>query len=148
MKKAMKKTWFLLSLMVIVVSCEVKPQEIAYGSDGCSFCKMTIVDTQHAAQIVTEKGKSFKYDAIECMMNHLNAWDQAAIALYLVSDYSNPKKLIDAEHAHYLISEAIPSPMGANLSGFAQEQELTKIRLENGGDMLSWDELKKGFIKK
>ena len=29
----MKKYWFLLSLLIFIVSCEVKPQEINYGAD-------------------------------------------------------------------------------------------------------------------
>ena len=84
---------------------------------------MTIVDPKHAAQIVTTKGKAFKYDAIECMLNHLKAWDQAPVELYLVSDYSDSHKLIDAHVAHYLISEDISSPMGANLSAFGNLEE-------------------------
>ena len=114
----------------------------------CSFCKMTIVDTQHAAQLVTEKGKAFKYDAIECMMNHLEEWDQAPVSLYLITNYSQPKILIDATHAHYLISEEIPSPMGANLSGFKNESDLDRMLSLKGGDELSWDELRKGFARK
>lgn len=143
----MKKFWWLLSICLLIVACEVKPQEIAYGSDGCHFCKMTIVDTKHAAQLVTEKGKSFKYDAIECMLNHLNEWNEVPIKYYLVTDYANPKVLIDASVANYLISEAIPSPMGVNLSAFenpiVREQMIQRI----GGDILSWEQLQQNFIK-
>lgn len=144
----MKKFWWLLSSCILVVACEVKPQEIAYGSDGCHFCKMTIVDTKHAAQLVTEKGKSFKYDAIECMLNHLNEWDQAAVKYYLVTDYANPKVLIDALNANYLVSEATPSPMGANLSAFENPIIREQMIQKRGGDILSWEQLQQGFIKR
>ncbi len=139
----------LCSLALIFAACEVSPKEIHYGADACHFCKMTIVDTQHAAQLVTEKGKAFKYDAIECMLNHKANWDQAAIKFHLVADYNNPKVLIDATKAHYLVSESIPSPMGAFLSAFEDEPGRTKIRRENGGETYSWESLLKNFdVKK
>ena len=111
-----------LSLLVILSACSVQPAEINYGSDACHFCKMNIVDKQHAAQVVTEKGKAFKYDAVECMMNNLSKWKEATPALYLITDYGNPGVLTDATTAHYLISDNIPSPMGAFLSGFADDR--------------------------
>ena len=137
----MKKSWLLISLIVFLISCEVASQEIHYGSDGCSFCKMTIVDSKHAAQLVTTKGKAFNYDAIECMVNHLKEWDQAPIELYLVVDYANPKTLIDAQKAHYLISESIPSPMGANLSAFGETDDL-QLHISHGEvKTLGWNQL-------
>ena len=38
---------------------------------------MTIVDNKHSAELVTTKGKVYKFDAIECMIRHLqNIEDQ------------------------------------------------------------------------
>lgn len=131
------------SLAVLVfASCEVKPQPINYGSDSCHFCKMTIVDNQHAAQTVTVKGRAYKYDAIECMMNHLNQWDQPEIKYYLVTNHAKPGELVDAKNAHYLISEAIPSPMGAFLSAFEDPTRRDSILDEEDGESLDWDQLK------
>ena len=141
----MKKTWQLLSLCVIILSCEVKPQEIAYGHDACHFCQMTIVDSQHSAQLVTTKGKAFKYDAIECMLNDLQHWEQAPVQLYLVADYAQPKLLIDATEAHYLITESIPSPMGAFLSAFEKLENREQILSDNGGDAHDWQTLRETF---
>ena len=141
----MKKYWLLLSVCLLIASCKVEPEEIHYGADGCSFCKMTIVDTQHAAQIVTTKGKVFKYDAIECMVNDLKDWDQAPVKFLLATDYANPKKLIDATHAHYLISDKIPSPMGANLSAFGNLDDLKKVIVHDNGITMSWNQLTEHF---
>ena len=141
----MKKIYWLFSLCFLIWACEIKPQEIKYGHDGCHFCKMTIVDTRHAAEIVTNKGKTFKYDAIECMLNDLQVWDEAPVALYLVSDYDQPKALIDATKAHYLISESIPSPMGAFLTAFENRHVRDRIKTEKGGEVHSWHTLLKNF---
>ncbi|WP_258105510.1 nitrous oxide reductase accessory protein NosL [Marinoscillum sp. MHG1-6] len=132
-------------LVTGVWSCEVKPQKINYGTDACDFCRMTIVDRQHAAQLVTEKGKAYKYDAIECMMNDLKKWDRPAVAFYLVADYANPGVLTDAREAHFLISESIPSPMGAFLTAFAYETARADTFDSVGGELLYWSELKSEF---
>ena len=106
---------------------------------------MTVVDAQHAAQIVTSKGKAYKYDAIECMMRHLTDWEGTPVELYMVNDYATPKKLIDAEHAHFLISPAIPSPMGAFLSAFEDNSLARQTLEEKGGDLYSWASLKEKY---
>ena len=114
----MQRPIFVFSLLIffILTSCDIKPQPINFGEDACHFCKMTIVDKQHAAQIVTKKGKAYKFDAVECMLNHLEDIDTTEIELFLVTDYLDPGFLIDATSSHYIISENIPSPMGEFLS--------------------------------
>ena len=138
----------LLSLLFIsfcLIGCTVKESPIVYGKDACNFCKMNIVDNQHAAEIVTKKGKPYKYDAIECMVEELQSRDEKEIALFLITDYSDPGKLVDATTATYLISEKLPSPMGANLTGFKEKQDAEKIANEKTGNLYSWSELKGMF---
>ncbi len=132
---------YLSLVLFIFASCEVSPKPINYGSDGCHFCSMIIVDKQHAAQIVTKKGKAFKFDAVECMVNHLKDIDVATIELFLVDDYQAPGDLIDAKKATFLISKEIPSPMGEYLSAFQSRVEAENIEAENNGELYSWNEL-------
>lgn len=139
------KLVYLSLVLFVFASCEVSPRPINYGADGCHFCSMTIVDKQHAAQIVTKKGKAFKFDAVECMMNHLKDVDVATIELFLVNDYQTPGDLIDAKKATFLISKEIPSPMGEYLSGFQSRVEAENIEDENNGKLYSWNELLKRF---
>lgn len=132
---------YILFLFFIFLGCNVSPQPIDYGSDACHFCKMNIVDKQHASEIVTKKGKAYKFDSTECMLNFLNEFENTTIALYLSNDYANPEKLIDATKATFLISEQIPSPMGANLSAFKNNDDALKLQKEKGGELYTWDEL-------
>ena len=134
---------FLSLVLFIFVSCEVSPSPINYGSDGCHFCSMTIVDKQHAAQIVTKKGKAFKFDAVECMLNHMKDIDTVEVALYFCNYYAQPGELIAAQEATYLISENIPSPMGEFLTAFDNMEAATVVKEENGGELYSWNELLK-----
>lgn len=122
-------------------SCTPTPEEINYGSDICHFCKMTIVDQQHAAELVTKKGKVFKFDAIECMLNYQKENTESKYAFQLVNVFDSPKELINAEECHFLISKAIPSPMGAYLSAFKNESSAKEIQTSKGGELFSWQSL-------
>ncbi|TXN36033.1 hypothetical protein FVB32_15855 [Flagellimonas hymeniacidonis] len=136
---------FALILILLIASCSITPKPINYGSDGCHFCSMTIVDKQHAAQFVTEKGKAFKFDAAECMMNHLKEIDVATVSLFLVNDYHSPGDLIDATKATYLISKNIPSPMGEYLTAFESKAIAEKAREQHEGKLFTWTELSNRF---
>jgi copper chaperone NosL len=106
---------------------------------------MTIVDKQHAAQFMTKKGRTYSFDASECMLNYLKEIDPSTIALYLVNDYNAPGKMIDATHAAYLISKNIPSPMGENLTAFGSLEAAKYAKQENGAELLTWEALKDRF---
>jgi len=134
------KSLFFISLL-LAGSCSVESEKINYGNEACHFCKMTIVDNQHAAEIVTAKGKVFKYDAIECMLNDLKQKKDIKIALYFVNDYSDPGVLQNAETATFLISKGIKSPMGAFLSAFKSDTEAQKAMQANGGKLYNWKEI-------
>lgn len=106
---------------------------------------MTVVDQQHAAQLVTKKGKTYTFDSTECMINHLKEKEQVDMALVLVNDYNAPGKLIDATKATYLISEGIPSPMGEFLTAFSSEKDAIGAQEANFGELYSWEALWTNF---
>ena len=137
--KTLKHTLYLL--LFLLVGCRAKPQPIAYGEDACHFCKMTIVDKVHAAEVVTQKGKVYKFDATECMINFRKDFETESIALYLSNNFTQAEELIDATEATFLISENVPSPMGAFLSAFKNKTDAEGILQEKGGQLYTWDEL-------
>lgn len=143
----MKRFIYIAIFTLSLISCEIGPKPIHYGEDGCEYCKMTIVDKQHAAELVTNKGKVYKFDAIECMINFRKEHDDIEYALYLVNDFSNPGELVDATMATFLISEKISSPMGANLSAFYTETDAREIQNSHGGELYDWQEIQP-FISK
>ena len=135
--------------MLSLVSCKIEPQAINYGKDACHFCKMNIVDKQHAAQYVTKKGKQFKFDAVECMVNELIANDnEDQIAKLLVANYGTDGEMVDATTATYLICKEIKSPMGAFLSAFSTEKKALGTQKELGGVIYNWTTLKEKYSDK
>lgn len=112
----MKRPEIKLFLLAGIFSCTVSPQPINYQKDQCHACKMMISDPRFGAELVTKKGKVFKFDAIECMVPEIlkNGIDQYAIIL--ATNYSNPGELVEVKNLDFLISPQIPSPMGKYLS--------------------------------
>ena len=143
--KTKKSNVVWVSFFLAFSACNVAPEAVNYGSDACHFCSMTIVDRQHAAQIVTKKGKAFKFDASECMMNHLKEVNYDEIALFLVNDYNTPGEFIDATKATYLISQNIPSPMGEFLTALASIEAAERVKSEQQGELLTWNQLQARF---
>lgn len=136
-----KKINYLFLIVLLLIGCIISPKEIEYGKDACSFCKMMIVDTKFASEIVTNKGRAFKYDAIECMLYDIKEKREKNLAYILVTDYNEPKKLIDATKATFLINQNIKSPMGANLSAYISKE---KGQL-NGTELYDWNAIKAQF---
>lgn len=137
----MSRLYTSLALLLLAVSCKIEPQPITYGSDACHFCHMTIVDRQHASELVTGKGKVYTFDAAECMLHFLKDAPPDDNSLLLVSDFNRPGTFIEAESASYLISEKLPSPMGAFLTAFASHTEAEEALQRYGGTLFDWQNL-------
>lgn len=141
MKKFVRSVGLVLGFITIM-SCSHSPKPIDYGNDGCHFCKMTIVDKIHGAELITVKGKVFKFDAAECMLNYVADRNEAESGTFLTNHYDEPTALISATEATFLISENLPSPMGAYLTAFENTDSAEKIKAEHGGELYTWDALK------
>ena len=133
--------------LLLLFGCSVGPKPIAYGEVSCHFCSMTIVDKQHASQLVTNKGKVFNFDALECMLNHLNELEEEKIGVLLTNIYHYPEELVEVHQATFLISEGIPSPMGEFLTAFKTYEEAVEAQAEHGGTLFNWEELRERFKK-
>lgn len=129
-------------LLLFATACSQEPVEIHYASDECAHCKMMITDEQFAAQLVTEKGKALKFDAIECMAvyHRENKGDLSGSKLW-VSNYNDPGTWLDAYEAQYVKSEVIKSPMGESLLALPTKEAAEEHIEERPGRLLLWDEV-------
>lgn len=135
-------------VFLMMSACNTGPKDIDYGNDGCHFCKMTIVDKIHGSELITDKGKVFKFDATECMLNYISETKDLQIGNILTNYYEAPTKLMKTEDATFLISENLPSPMGAYLTAFETSENAKKIQSEKGGKLYNWVALKVHLNKK
>lgn len=112
-----------------VWGCSGKPQEIAYGQDTCAFCQMGISDPRFAAEIVTKKGRVYKFDSIECMIAAVitGKIPKEEVKTYWVKDFAT-QEWIHARQAYFLQAVKIRSPMGVNLLAFATRREMENAK--------------------
>ena len=138
---------FLLLMILFLSSCQVSERPIEYGVDDCDYCKMIIMDQRYGSELVTEKGKVYTFDAAECLIEYLqyNAEIADAARFLLVTPYTDPNRLIDARTATYLVSEQMPSPMGAYLTAFADRKVAEEFQSTKGGVLYTWEEIYKDF---
>lgn len=128
----------IISILVLVgfLSCGTEPQPIVYGHDACHHCAMTIVSDSYAAQAVSVKGKQYKYDSIECMMNAM-AETEEEMAVWQVSDYLSPGRMLPVDEVRFVINDSLKSPMGANLAALDKGKA--------AGATMDWESLKRHF---
>lgn len=143
------RTLITLLIPIILVSCKVEPEPLAYGEDGCAHCKMTLMDKKFGAELVTQKGKVYKFDDVNCMLDFYNSGDTPPeeFAYKLVTDFSQPGKLIEADNAFYLKSPQIQSPMASQVAAFEKEASMKEVQAEVNGIYLVWGELVTQFKK-
>ena len=143
----MIKKYSLFLLLFLAISCSVKERPVSYGSDGCAYCKMTIMDHRYGAELVTQKGKVYTFDAAECLIEYLLRYEGSAqdFKYLLVTSYTKPDQLIDANIATFLVSKEMPSPMGAYLTAFSSQNVAEEYQNENAGELFTWDELYADF---
>lgn len=105
----------------IALACTTNADPIRYGKDACEHCKMTIVDPKFSAAYVTQKGKTYKFDDLACLIGYQNEHHvaDADMAQILVADFGKPGMLIDARTATFRQSDELRSPMGGNTAAFA-----------------------------
>jgi len=129
-------------VLLFLVACQTNPEAInRNGQDQCAACKMMISDYQFATELVTSKGRVYKFDAIECLVPYLNEQADVAFNHMLVTDYYSPTDLIDATAAVYLQSPEIDSPMGGHLAAFSSMEDAEKAQQEYSVTIYQWDAL-------
>ena len=117
------------------------PEPIHYGVDMCSFCKMTITEKKFGAEIITAKGKIYKFDSYECMNDFLKIAsnsDMQAEKKFLTDYFSG--KLIAASSCFLVKSDSIKSPMGGDMAACETQSDAEKLAKETSGTIIQFTE--------
>ncbi|MEO6948316.1 MAG: nitrous oxide reductase accessory protein NosL, partial [Ginsengibacter sp.] len=111
---------FMLLFLIAFSSCESGPQPITLGKDACTFCKMSIADNHFGAEIITKKGKIYKFDDTHCVLGFMkaNTINNNDIKETWLVNYLEPHNFIAAQSAFLLESSELHSPMGGNIAAF------------------------------
>jgi copper chaperone NosL len=134
------KSILLIISLLIISGCKAGPEPINYGQDECEFCRMQITDNRYGSEIVTDKGKVFKFDEVGCMIEYalVKNYIGDANQKFLVTDFAAPDTFIDATEAFFVQNDNFRSPMGSNVMAFESEISRQKFVAENNGHLLNW----------
>ncbi|SDC06300.1 nitrous oxide reductase accessory protein NosL [Niabella drilacis] len=124
------------------------PEPIHLHHDACDFCKMSISDGRFAAELITTKGRVYKFDDLGCMIRYAAATPSQLVQHYYVSDFTNDHQLTDATTAWYVQNEALRSPMAGNTAAFAGRDAATAYGAQNQATVISWEVLYKTIQQK
>lgn len=150
----MKNTGFLKQFLVtslgiiFLMSCTIEPEAINYGKDNCQFCKMTIMDSKYGCEVVTQKGKVFKFDDVSCLIKYIHVSEQTATeyAHIVVNSYDKPTNLVDVSKLFFVVSPNFASPMMGNTAAFSNEKQANEIlKKDSKAQKYTWNELVKKF---
>jgi copper chaperone NosL len=140
-----KATPAVALLLLTLNSCSTEPVPLRFGADNCHSCKMTISDQRFGAEIITKKGKAYKFDDTHCIVEfiHSKAVPQDDISKVYLVDFAAPGKLIDANTAFLFKSDDLRSPMAGNIASFGSKENRAKISKQHKGYELTWKDLLK-----
>ncbi len=123
---------------ILFSACNIQPQAIKVGSDNCSYCKMIIVDNRYGAEIITKKGKIFKFDELKCLQSAIidGSIEVNKIEEFYFTDFCATHKLVKKEHCFLLKSKTLKAPMGGNTAVFSSKDSLLFYTKKLGGEQI------------
>ncbi|PZF74762.1 nitrous oxide reductase accessory protein NosL [Taibaiella soli] len=134
----------LLIAAIYLMGCKSEFEPITYGKDPCEHCKMTIVDKRFACELLTEKGKPYKFDDLGCLLQWLKQNSNAGKnARLFIANYAAPDdKFLDAYQAKYIHSETLHTPMNGNYAAFESNAAAQDVAAQLQSNILTWNDLK------
>lgn len=145
----MKKILSIVSIILISMSgCSSQAEPINYGQDNCSLCKMTIMEKEYACELVTKKGKVFKFDDINCLVKYINSTQTTEVDynFLVVNDFKRTNQFINVREATFVSGEGFTSPMRGDLAAFADIKAVEAEKKKNPGlTILSWKQVLEKF---
>lgn len=139
-RKAGRSTVALLMFAFVISSCSNSDaQPIAINKDKCDHCQMTISKVRFSAEIITKKGRVYKFDDLFCMVNYINDKGLDLFKAFYVNDFTQDAKLIDATKAFYVESESLSSPMQGNIAAFEQESSAKDFAKKSNSTVITWE---------
>jgi copper chaperone NosL len=104
---------------------------------------MTISDVRFGAELITKKGKIYKFDDLHCILSYLKtkAVTPGNIKDIYLSNYSGNHQLINVNTALLLKAEELRSPMGGNIAAFDNSDSLLYIQKRFTCNTVNWKDL-------
>lgn len=131
---------FGVGALVLFVACgHSGPETININKDDCDNCKMSISDKRFACELVTEKGRAYKFDDLACMMSYKNDnKDKMLNAHFYINNYLLPNDLLLSDKLTFVEGENVGSPMGGNIAAFTKKDSADSYVVKLNAKIVTW----------
>lgn len=137
----MKTFISLLNFAIVTsfISCSEKQIEpIRIGQDQCELCKMGIEDAKFGTELITEKGRIYKFDDLSCMQSYATEnVTEIGNARLFVPDFKT-KELFPLNNAVLITGGAVKSPMNGNVAAFKDKNEAQRTAQKLGAKIMKY----------
>ena len=142
-KSAIPQLAIFAMSMLLFISCNTNPEPFEAGKDNCFACKMAISDTRFGGELITKKGKIYKFDDLHCLAGFMQskAVGENEIAQTLTIIFDKPNSFVEVDKAVFLKGEGVKSPMGSNTAGFADKEDALRVQETMKGEVTDWTTL-------
>lgn len=137
----MKKIVLLFSSLFMIACVSNEPKPIKLNVDTCEFCKMTISNGKFGAELLTKKGRYYKFDDLSCMLLYAKENANVQVQSFFVNDYAKDNTLIPAEQSFYLRGGSINSPMRGNFAAFESDKDQDNFQKQLNAKTLTWEQV-------
>lgn len=138
-KKTNLNAVIIILFALTAFSCNSKePKPIKLNYDTCDFCKMTISNAKYASELITKKGRCYKFDDVSCMIKYLKDNSDLANAELFVTNYSNENQFIPVTKGFYLLGGTVRGPMGGKVVAFDSDKKAANFQTQLGAEKTTW----------
>lgn len=130
-------------LAILLSSCQAKPAAFVLGKDLCSDCRMTIMDARFGGELITKKGKIYKFDDPHCLTHFIKSGSirESDISQTVFVSYRHPDTFLNSETVHFVVGDSFKSPMNSNAAAFQDLKEAEDAAVAARANIKSWKEL-------
>ena len=141
-RKSNKTVLSALLISFFVVSCmntEVEP--IKLNKDKCSHCEMVISNGKFGAEVITNKGREYKFDDMGCMISYITKNGKNNFKAFYIHDFDKENVLVDVTTTFIVHSESLKSPMRGDFAAFTSKDKAEALAKQTNTKVLSWNSI-------
>ncbi|MBL0343122.1 MAG: nitrous oxide reductase accessory protein NosL [Bacteroidetes bacterium] len=129
--------------LILLASCgPIDKEPIKINKEKCDNCKMMISDPRFAGELVTEKGRVYKFDDVTCLKSFMQSQKHEYHSI-LISDYLPPHELHAVNTMHFITGANINSPMRGNVAAFSDKQNAATYSTQLSATFTTWESILK-----
>lgn len=105
------------------------------------------MNPKFGGELITQKGKVYKFDSEECLLNFYKnrLQDMEQFAVVLVANYAKPGEMLATKQAVFLENDSINTPMGGHIIALPDKETARKYNISGKGKLLDWNSLLDSF---